>query len=60
MAAALKSDGTRNGIRDALENLRDFAATNGLISYKPDNHTGTDQRSVKMAVFRNQKFELAK
>jgi branched-chain amino acid transport system substrate-binding protein len=60
MAAALKSDGTRNGIRDALENLKDFAATNGLISYKPDNHTGTDKRSVKMAVFRNQKFELAK
>lgn len=60
MGAAAKSDGTREGIRDALETLKDFPATNGLISYKPDDHTGTDQRSVKMAVFRSGKFELAK
>jgi hypothetical protein len=30
-----------------------------LISYKSADHTGTDRRSIKMAVFRNQKFELA-
>jgi branched-chain amino acid transport system substrate-binding protein len=59
-AAVAKSDGSRNGIRDALEKMKDFPATNGLISYKSADHTGTDRRSIKMAVFRNQKFELAK
>ena len=60
MAGVSNSDGTRSGIRDALEKLSNFPATNGLISYKPEDHTGTDQRSIKMAIFRNEKFELAK
>ena len=46
-AAALpNSDGTRQGIRDALEKLKDLPALNGLVSYSPQDHTGQDARSI--------------
>jgi branched-chain amino acid transport system substrate-binding protein len=48
-AALAKSDGSRQGIRDALENLRDLPALNGPVSYSPTDHTGQDSRSITVA-----------
>lgn len=45
-AAVARSDGSRKGIRDALEALKDMPALNGPISYRPDDHTGQDSRAV--------------
>ncbi|MBV9747908.1 MAG: ABC transporter substrate-binding protein [Acetobacteraceae bacterium] len=45
--AALKnSDGSRQGIRDAIEKLKDLPGLNGPISYSPEEHTGQDSRSI--------------
>ena len=48
-AAVPKSNGTRQGIRDAIESLKNVPGVNGPISYQPDNHTGQDYRSLLMA-----------
>ncbi len=48
-AAVKNSDGTRQGIRDAMEKLKDLPGVNGPVSYAPDNHTGQDYRSLTMA-----------
>jgi branched-chain amino acid transport system substrate-binding protein len=45
-AALAKSDGTRQGIRDALEHLKDLPALNGAVTYSPEDHTGQDARSI--------------
>ena len=34
------SDGSRQGIRDALEKLKDLPAINGPVTYTPTDHTG--------------------
>lgn len=47
-AALNNSDGSRQGIRDALEKLHDMPAINGLVSYSPEDHTGQDARSIAM------------
>jgi branched-chain amino acid transport system substrate-binding protein len=48
-AAVKNSDGTRQGIRDAMEKLKDLPGVNGPVSYSPENHTGQDYRSLTMA-----------
>lgn len=48
-AAVKNSDGTRQGIRDAMEKLNDLPGVNGPITFSPDNHTGQDYRSLTMA-----------
>jgi branched-chain amino acid transport system substrate-binding protein len=48
-AALAKSDGSRQGIRDALESLHDLPALNGPVTYSPDDHTGQDARSITVA-----------
>jgi branched-chain amino acid transport system substrate-binding protein len=45
-AAVKNSDGTRQGIRDALEKLKDLPALNGPITYSASDHTGQDFHSV--------------
>jgi branched-chain amino acid transport system substrate-binding protein len=48
-AALARSNGSRQGIRDALENLHDLPALNGPVSYSPTDHTGQDSRSITVA-----------
>jgi branched-chain amino acid transport system substrate-binding protein len=48
-AAVKNSDGTRQGIRDAMENLKDLPAVNGPVTFSPKDHTGQDYRSLTMA-----------
>jgi branched-chain amino acid transport system substrate-binding protein len=45
-AALAHSDGSRQGLRDALEKLKDLPAINGPVNYKPEDHTGQDYRSI--------------
>jgi len=40
------SDGTREGIREALEKTKDLPVIGGLISFAPGDHRGKDERSV--------------
>jgi branched-chain amino acid transport system substrate-binding protein len=47
-AAVANSDGTRQGIRDALEKLKDLPGVNGPVSYTPTDHTGQNFRSIGM------------
>jgi len=47
-AAYKNSDGSRQGLRDALEKLKDLPAINGLVTYTPDNHTGQNFRAIRM------------
>jgi branched-chain amino acid transport system substrate-binding protein len=59
-AAALpKSDGTRQGIRDALEQLKDLPALNGPVTYTPQDHTGQDSRSIAIGKLVNGNFVAA-
>ena len=48
-AALAKSDGSRQGIRDALEGLHDLPALNGPVTYSREDHTGQDSRSITVA-----------
>ncbi len=60
IAAALpKSDGTRQGIRDTIEQLKDLPALNGPISYTPQDHTGQDARSIVIGKLVNGNFAPA-
>jgi branched-chain amino acid transport system substrate-binding protein len=49
-AAVANSDGTHQGLRDALEKLKDLPCINGPVTYTPENHTGNDYRAVAMGV----------
>jgi branched-chain amino acid transport system substrate-binding protein len=52
-AAVKNSDGTRQGLRDALEKLKDLPCINGPVTYTPQNHTGNDFRAVAMGVLKD-------
>jgi branched-chain amino acid transport system substrate-binding protein len=54
-AAVTQSDGSRQGIRDALEKLKDLPAINGPVSYTPQDHTGQDARSITLGKLQNGK-----
>ena len=47
-AAVTQSDGSRQGIRDALEKLKDLPAINGPVTYTTQDHTGQDSRSITL------------
>ena len=45
-AAVKNSDGSRQGIRDAIEKLKDLPGLNGPINYSPTDHTGQNFKSI--------------
>ena len=47
-AAVKNSDGSRQGIRDALEKLQNLPALNGPITYTTEDHTGQNFESIGM------------
>jgi branched-chain amino acid transport system substrate-binding protein len=47
-AAVKNSDGTRQGIRDALEKVKGLPALNGPVTYTPEDHTGQNFESIGM------------
>jgi branched-chain amino acid transport system substrate-binding protein len=47
-AAVKNSNGTRQGLRDAMEKMRDLPAVNGPVTYSPQDHTGQNFRSIAM------------
>jgi branched-chain amino acid transport system substrate-binding protein len=51
--AVTNSDGSRQGIRDALEKLKDLPALNGPVTYTPIDHTGQDVRSIAIGRLEN-------
>jgi branched-chain amino acid transport system substrate-binding protein len=53
------SDGTRDGIRDAIERTKDLPAIGGFFSFGPTNHGGKDQRGVLMGQLKDGKFVTA-
>ena len=55
-----KSDGTRKGIRDALEAIKDLEAVNGPVSYRPEDHTGQNHRSIAIGRLEDGKPVLPK
>jgi branched-chain amino acid transport system substrate-binding protein len=52
-AAVKNSDGSRQGIRDAIEKLKDLPALNGPVTYRPEDHTGQNFRSIGMGQLEN-------
>jgi ABC-type branched-subunit amino acid transport system substrate-binding protein len=52
-AGVKNSDGSRQGIRDALEKLKDLSAINGPVTYTAQDHTGQDFRSLAMGRLEN-------
>jgi branched-chain amino acid transport system substrate-binding protein len=54
-AAVTQSDGSRQGIRDALEKLKDLPAINGPVTYTTQDHTGQDSRSITLGKLQNGK-----
>jgi branched-chain amino acid transport system substrate-binding protein len=54
------SDGSRQGIRDALEKLKDLPAINGPVTYTPSNHTGQNFRAIRMGRLENGNVSMAK
>lgn len=54
-SAVEHSDGSRQGIRDALEKLKDLPAINGPVTYTPADHTGQDSRSIALGKLENGK-----
>jgi branched-chain amino acid transport system substrate-binding protein len=60
-AAAVKnSDGSREGIRNALEQLHDLPGLNGPISYSAQDHTGQNYKSIGIGRLEGGKAVLVK
>jgi len=59
-AAVAKSDGTRKGIRDALEAMKDLPAVNGPVTYRTEDHTGQNERSIAIGALEDGKPVLPK
>jgi branched-chain amino acid transport system substrate-binding protein len=57
-AAVKNSDGSRQGLRDALEKLKELAGLNGPISYSPQDHTGQNYKSIGIGRLENAKAVL--
>ncbi len=58
-AAVAGSDGSRQGLRDAMEKLKDLPALNGPITFTPTDHTGQDSRSIAVGKLTNGAFAPA-
>ena len=56
MPRANKSDATREGIRAALDQVKDLPGINGPISYTAQNHIGQDTRGLAMLKLASGKF----
>ncbi|MGE0734196.1 MAG: ABC transporter substrate-binding protein [Alphaproteobacteria bacterium] len=54
--AANNSDGSRQGLRDAMERAKEIPAINGPFNYSADNHIGQDTRGLVMAQLKGGKF----
>lgn len=50
----------RKALRDALENVHDLVATQGVYNMTPDDHSGFDNRGVVMITVKNGKWALLK
>lgn len=50
------SDGGREGVRAALDRVKDLPGINGPFTYTPENHIGQDARGVRLAVIKDGKF----
>lgn len=58
--AALKnSDGSREGIRAALDKIKELPGINGPITYTPQNHIGQDARGLAVLKLQDGKFVAA-
>jgi len=53
--AVKNSDGSRQGLRDALERIKDLPAVNGPVTYTAQDHTGQNYRSIRMGMLKNGK-----
>ncbi|OJY37013.1 MAG: hypothetical protein BGP06_19310 [Rhizobiales bacterium 65-9] len=58
--ALANSDGSHQGIRDALDRATDVPAINGPFTFTPTNHIGQDYRGLTMAQFDGSAFVPAK
>jgi branched-chain amino acid transport system substrate-binding protein len=58
-AAVAGSDGSRQGLRDALDKIKDLPGVNGPITYTPKDHTGQNFRSITMGRLADGKAVLA-
>lgn len=57
--AMKNSDGTREGIRAALDKVKDLPAINGPFTFTPQNHVGQDARGLILAKFTKGKWARA-
>jgi branched-chain amino acid transport system substrate-binding protein len=48
----------RAALRDALENIKDLAATHGVFNFSPTDHNGLDGRAVVMVRVENGAWKL--
>jgi branched-chain amino acid transport system substrate-binding protein len=48
----------RAALRDALENIKDLAATHGVFNFSPTDHKGLDGRAVVMVRVENGAWKL--
>lgn len=48
----------REGIRDALENIRGYVGTGGIYNMSPDDHNGLNEDAFEMLTVRDGKFAL--
>jgi branched-chain amino acid transport system substrate-binding protein len=53
--AVKNCDGSRQGLRDALERIKDLPGVNGPVTYTPQDHTGQNYRSIRMGKLHNGK-----
>ncbi|HEY5898002.1 MAG TPA: ABC transporter substrate-binding protein [Burkholderiales bacterium] len=53
--AVKNSDGSRQGLRDALERIKDLPAVNGPVTYTKEDHTGQNYRSIIMGQLKSGK-----
>ena len=53
--AVKNSDASRQGLRDALERIKDLPAVNGPVTYTPQDHTGQNYRSIRMGMLKSGK-----
>jgi len=51
--AVKNSDGTREGLRNALEKIKDLPGVNGPITFSPQDHTGQNFRSIAIGRLSN-------
>jgi branched-chain amino acid transport system substrate-binding protein len=54
--AANRSNGSREGIRTALDEVKDLPAINGPFTFSPQNHIGQDIRGLVLARFTNKRW----